>query len=181
MNPVRAAITFPVPVVTPADVFHTAAAVPAADHGTEHVPAFLTGQQPGVAVLCTIADRRTRLLLQPRLDLLPDCFFNDDWIEVLMTKPVRFVDSSRFAAKIFSAVIDQNASIGFLRQHVFHAGIRPEEVPIKGLARLLAVVTEPFRHDLRRRFASETVELAGDFLLSAALQIQRVDSTLFFE
>ena len=50
VDTVRAAITFPVPVVTPADVFHTAAAVPAADHGTEHVPAFLTGQQPGITV-----------------------------------------------------------------------------------------------------------------------------------
>ena len=181
MNPVRAAITFPVPVVTPADVFHTAAAVPAADHGTEHVPTFLTGQQAGVTVLCTIVDRRTRLLSQLCLNLLPDCFFNDDRIEVLVAKPVRFADASRFAAEIFSAVIDQHTGVGFLYQHIFHTGIRPEEVPIKGLARLLAVVTEPFRHDLRRRFASETVELAGDFLLSAALQIQRVDSTLFFE
>ncbi len=117
MNPVRAAITFPVPVVTPADVFHTAAAVPVTDHGAKHVPTFLTGQQPGITVLCTIADRRTRLLLQPRLDLLPDCFFNDDRIEILVTKPARFADSSRFAAEIFSAVIDQNAGIGFLYQH----------------------------------------------------------------
>ena len=48
MNPVRAAIAFPVPVVAPADVFHTAAAIPVTDHGTEHVPAFLTGQRPSV-------------------------------------------------------------------------------------------------------------------------------------
>ena len=48
MNTVRAAIAFPVPVVAPADVFHTAAAIPVTDHGTEHVPAFLTGQQPSV-------------------------------------------------------------------------------------------------------------------------------------
>ena len=76
-------------------------------------------------VLCTIVDRRTRLLFQPRLDLLPDCFFNDNRIEILVTKPVRFADSSRFAAEIFPAVIDQNAGIGFLRQHVFHTGICP--------------------------------------------------------
>ena len=44
VNPVRAAITFPVPLVSPADVFHTAAAVPVTDHGTEYVPTFLTGQ-----------------------------------------------------------------------------------------------------------------------------------------
>ena len=50
MDAVRGAITFPVPLVAPADVFYAAAAVPAADHGTEHVPAFLTGQQPGIAV-----------------------------------------------------------------------------------------------------------------------------------
>ena len=41
--------------------------------------------------------------------------------------------------------------------------------------RLLAVVTKSLRPDLRGRFASETVELAGDFLLSAALQVQSVD------
>ena len=46
--------------------------------------------------------------------------------------------------------------------------------------RLLAVIAEPFRPDLRRRFASETVEPAGDFLLSAALQIQRVDKLYRF-
>ena len=74
MNPVRAAITFSIPLVAPADVFHTAAAVPATDHGTEYVPTFPTGQQPGIPVLCTIVDRRTRLLFQPRLDLLPGCF-----------------------------------------------------------------------------------------------------------
>ena len=65
-------------------------------------------------MLCTIVDRRTRLLLQPRLDLLPDCFFNDNRIEVLVAKPVRFIDGSRFAAEIFPAVIDQHAGIGFL-------------------------------------------------------------------
>ncbi len=175
MNAVRAAIAFSVPLVAPADVFHTAAAVPAADHGTEHVPAFLTGQQPGVAVLCTIVDRRTRLLLQPRLDLLPDYFFNDDRIGILVAKPVRFADASRFAAEIFPAVIDQHTGVGFLYQHVFHTGIRPEKLPVTGLVRLLAVVTKSLRPDLRGRFASETVELAGDFLLSAPLQVQSVD------
>ena len=50
MNTVGGTIRFSVPVVAPADVFHTAAAVPVADHGTEHVPAFLTGQQPGITV-----------------------------------------------------------------------------------------------------------------------------------
>ena len=97
-------------VGNPADVFHTVAAIPVADHGTEHVPAFLTGQQSSITVLCTIVHRRTRLLFQPRLNLLPDCFFNDDRIEILVTKPVRFVDGSRFAAEIFPAVIDQRTS-----------------------------------------------------------------------
>ena len=111
VDAVRAAIAFPVPMISPADIFHTAAAVPAADHGTEHVPAFLTGQQSSIAVLRAIIDRRTRLLLQPHLDLLPDRFLNDDRTEILMTKPVRFADSSRFAAEIFSAMIDQHTGL----------------------------------------------------------------------
>ena len=41
-------------------------------------------------------------------------------------------------------------------------------------------MAEPFRHDLRGRSASETVEPAGDFLLSAALQIQSVDKLYRF-
>ena len=97
-------------VGNPADVFHTVAAIPVADHGAEYVPAFLTGQQPVIAVLCTVVAHRTRLLFQPRLNLLPDCFFNDDRIEILAAKPVRFVDGSRFAAEIFPAVIDQRTS-----------------------------------------------------------------------
>ena len=109
MNAVRAAIAFPVPLVAPADVFHTAAAVPVTDHGAEHVPTFLTGQQPSITVLYTVVDRRTRLLFQPRLDFLPDCFFNDNRIDVLVAKPVRFVDWPDFAAEIFPAVIDQHA------------------------------------------------------------------------
>ena len=92
-----------------------------------------------------------------------------------MAKPFHFADGSRFAAEIFSAVIDQNAGIGFLHQHIFHAGIRPEKLTVTGFVRLLAVVTKSLRHDLRGRFASETVESAGDFFLPAALQIQSVD------
>ena len=126
-------------------------------------------------MLCTIIDRRTRLLPQPCLNLLPDRSLNDDRIEIFVAKPVRFADGSRFAAEIFPAVIDQNAGIGFLHQNVFHTGIRPEKLPVTGLVRLLAVITNPLRHDLRRRFASETVEPAGDFFLPAALQVQSVD------
>ena len=112
MNAVRAAIVFSIPLVAPADIFHTAAAVPAADHGTEHVPAFLTGQQSSIAVLRAIIDRRTRLLLQPCLNLLPSRFLNDNRIEILMTKPFRFIDGTRFAAEIFSAMIDQHTGTG---------------------------------------------------------------------
>ena len=72
-------------------------------------------------------------------------------------------------------MIDQHTGVGFLYQHVFHTGIRPEKLPVTGLVRLLAVVTEPFRHDLRGRFASESVESAGDFFLPASLQVQSVD------
>ena len=97
-----------------------------------------------------------------------------------MAKPVYFADGSRFAAEIFSAMIDQHTGVGLLYQHIFHAGICPEKLTVTGLVRLLAVIAEPFRHDLRGRFASETVELAGDFLLSAALQIQRVDKLYRF-
>ena len=64
MNPVRAAITFPVPVVTPADVFHTAAAVPAADHRNECIPTFTAGQQSRIAVLGLIAVCRSCLPLE---------------------------------------------------------------------------------------------------------------------
>ena len=110
MNAVRAATAFPVPLVAPADVFHTAAAIPVADHGAEYVPAFLTGQQPVIAVLCTVVARRTRLLLQQSVNLFPVCFLNDNRIEILAAKPVRFVDGSRFAAEIFPAVIDQRTS-----------------------------------------------------------------------
>ena len=41
--------------------------------------------------------------------------------------------------------------------------------------RLLAVIAEPFRPDLRRRFASETVEPAGDLFLPTTVQVQRID------
>ena len=90
-------------------------------------------------MLCTIVDRRTRLLFQQRLSLLPDCFFNDNRIEILVTKPVRFADSSRFAAEIFPTVVDQHAGIGLLYQHIFHAGISPEELAVTGFVQLLAV------------------------------------------
>ena len=106
MNPVRSAIAFPVPLVAPADVFHTVAASLA-----EHIPAFLAGQQAGVTVLCTIVDRQTRLLLQPCLNLLPSHFLNDNRIEILVAKPVCFVDGPDFAAEIFPAVIDQHAGV----------------------------------------------------------------------
>ena len=110
MDPVRTAMAFSVSVIPAADVLYAPAVVPVTDHGAEYVPAFLTGQQPVIAVLCTVVAHRTRLLFQPRLNLLPDCFFNDDRIEILVTKPVRFVDGSHFAAEIFPAVIDQRTS-----------------------------------------------------------------------
>ena len=111
MDTVGGTIGFSISVVSTAHIFHTTLAVPAADHGTEHAPAFLTGQQSSITVLCTIIDRRTRLLFQQRLSLLPDCFFNDNRIEILVTKPVRFADSSRFAAEIFPTVVDQHAGM----------------------------------------------------------------------
>ena len=90
MDPVRTAMAFSVSVIPAADVLYAPAVVPVTDHGAEYVPAFLTGQQPVIAVLCTVVAHRTRLLFQTRLNLLPDCFFNDDRIEILVTKPVRF-------------------------------------------------------------------------------------------
>ena len=48
MNTVGGTIRFSVPLVAPADVFHTAAAVPAADHRNERIPTFPAGQQPSV-------------------------------------------------------------------------------------------------------------------------------------
>ena len=122
MNAVRAAIVFSIPLVAPADVFHTAAAVPAADHRNECIPTFTAGQQSRIPVLCTIVHRRTRLLLQPYLNLLPSCFLNDNRIKILVAKPVCFVDGSRFAAEIFPAVVDQHAGIDLLYQHIFHTG-----------------------------------------------------------
>ena len=70
MNPVRTAIAFPVPMISSANVLHTAASVPVTDHGAEHVPTFLTGQQPSITVLYTVVDRRTRLLLQPSFNCI---------------------------------------------------------------------------------------------------------------
>ena len=103
-------MAFSVSVIPAADVLYAPAVVPVTDHGDEAVSAVPTGNQPGIAVLCTVVAHRTRLLLQQRLNLLPVCFLNDNRIEILVAKPVRFVDGSRFAAEIFPAVIDQRTS-----------------------------------------------------------------------
>ena len=41
--------------MTPALIFHTALAIPAANHRNERIPAFTAGQQPRIAVLGLIA------------------------------------------------------------------------------------------------------------------------------
>ena len=64
MATVGSTIGFSISVVSTAHLFHTTLAVPAADHGTEHVPAFLTGQQPRVTVLGLIAVCRAALLFE---------------------------------------------------------------------------------------------------------------------
>ena len=86
-----------------------------------------------------------------------------------MTKPVRFADGSRFAAKIFSAVIDQNASIGFLRQHVFHTDISPEKLAVTGFVCMPDISAAPFGPELRRCFSPLSIKPPGDLFLPAAL------------
>ena len=97
-----------------------------------------------------------------------------------MAQPVTRGDRLRFSVPVFSAMIDQNASVGFLGQNVFYAGIRPEELPISGFVHPPGVMTDLLRPKLRGRFAVQRIEPAGNFLLSAALQIQRIDAAYRF-
>ena len=55
MDTVGGAIGFSIPVIPTAHIFHTALAVPAADHRNERIPTFSAGQQPRVTVLGLIA------------------------------------------------------------------------------------------------------------------------------
>ena len=55
MDTVGGAIGFSIPVIPTAYIFHTALAVPAADHRNERIPTFPAGQQSRIAVLGVIA------------------------------------------------------------------------------------------------------------------------------
>ena len=82
-----------------------------------------------------------------------------------MAQPVTRGDWLRFSVPVFSAMIDQDAGVGFLGQNVFYAGIRPEELPISGFVHPPGVMTDLLRPKLRGRFAVQRIEPAGNFLL----------------
>ena len=84
-----------------------------------------------------------------------------------MAQPVTRGDWLRFSVPVFSAMIDQDAGVGFLGQNVFYAGIRPEELPVSGFVRLSGVMPDLLCPKLRGRFAVQRIEPAGNFLLSA--------------
>lgn len=81
-----------------------------------------------------------------------------------MAQPVTRGDWLRFSVPVFSAMIDQDAGVGFLGQNVFYAGIRPEELPISGFVHPPGVMTDLLRPKLRGRFAVQRIEPAGNFL-----------------
>ena len=65
MNTVGTAITLAIPMISTAHIFHTALAVPAADHRNERIPTFPAGQQSRIAVLGPIAVCGSCLPLEP--------------------------------------------------------------------------------------------------------------------
>ena len=91
MNAVGGAVGFSIPMIPTAHIFHTALAVPAANHRNERIPTFSAGQQPRVTVLGLIAVCRTALLFEQVLYLLPFLFSYDYGEESLMTIPVGFI------------------------------------------------------------------------------------------
>lgn len=97
-----------------------------------------------------------------------------------MTQPIGLADGFNFTSEVFSAMIDQNAGVGFLGQNVFHTGIRPEKLPVSGFMYFPGVMPDLLRPKLCGRFAVHRIESAGNFLLSAALQIQRIDAAYRF-
>ena len=94
MDTVGSTIGFSISVVSTAHIFHTALAVPAADHRNERIPTFLAGQQSRIAVLGLIAVYGAGLLFELALYLLPFLFSYDYGEESLMTIPVGFIYSS---------------------------------------------------------------------------------------
>ena len=125
MDTVGGAIGFSIPVIPTAHIFHTALAVPAADHRNERIPTFLAGQQSRVTVLGLIAVCGASLLFEQALYLLPFLFSDDYGKESLMTIPVGFVYMLGLTVVVFSAVVVQHAGVRFFHQNVFHAGICP--------------------------------------------------------
>lgn len=97
-----------------------------------------------------------------------------------MAQPVTRGDWLRFSVPVFSAMIDQDAGVGFLGQNVFHTGIRPRKLSISGFMYFPGVMPDLLRPKLRGSFAVQRIEPAGNFLLSAALQIQRIDAAYRF-
>ena len=125
MNTVGGAIGFSIPVIPTAHIFHTALAVPAADHRNERIPTFSAGQQPRVTVLGLIAVCGASLLFEQALYLLPFLFSYDYGEESLMTIPVGFIYMLGLTVVVFSAVVVQHAGVRFFHQDVFHTGICP--------------------------------------------------------
>ena len=125
MDTVGGAIRFSIPVVSTAYIFHTALAIPAADHRNERIPTFLAGQQSRVTVLGLIAVCGASLLFEQALYLLPFLFFYDHRKEPLMTIPVGFVYMLGFSVIILPAMVVQHTGVRFFHQNVLHAGIFP--------------------------------------------------------
>ncbi len=158
-------MAFTVSVIFAADVLYAPASVPVTDHGDKAVAAVPAGKQPGIAVLCAVSGCGTRLLLQPLLYQKPCGFFDDLRVKFLMAQPAIRGDRLRFSVPVFSAMIDQNAGVGFLGQNVFHTGIRPEKLPVSGFVYLPGVMPDLLPQKLRGCFAVQRIEPARIFLL----------------
>ena len=158
-------MAFSVSVIPTADVLYALASVPVTDHGDEAVAAVPAGQQASIAVLCAVSGCGTRLLLQPLLYQKPCGFFDDLRVKFLMAQPAIRGDRLRFSVPVFSAMIDQNAGVGFLGQNVFHTGIRPEKLPVSGFVYLPGVMPDLLPQKLRGCFAVQRIEPARIFLL----------------
>ena len=120
------AIGFSIPVIPTAHIFHTALAVPAANHRNERIPTFPAGQQPRVTVLGLIAVCGASLLFEQALYLLPiPVFPMITGKNPSSTIPVGFVYMLGFSVVVFSAVVVQHAGVRLLHQNVFHTGVCP--------------------------------------------------------
>ena len=175
MNTVGGAIGFSIPVISTAHIFHTALAVPTADHRNERIPTFPTVQQSRITVLGLIAVCGPCLPLEQALYLLPFLFFYDHRKESLMTIPVSFVYMLGLTVVALPAVVVQHTGVRFFHQNVFHANISPEKLPVTGFVRMSNFSAAPLSPELCRGLSFHNVEPAGYLFLPVPLQVQRID------